>query len=466
MGLSFTIVFVFLAFALIVSEVYGELPDWAFILVFVFFVVFFVLLFTGVNMVSGVNIIRKNRKRYKALPFREVTDYKAELEEMRKNFAADNSDGKNEMPKSRFIRKGLAPYYDFGVLRTGNVYYGYLVEANSMLFTDRNFHNYTLPAVFIYSRDEYYAEHPQDLQPIAEELFDKRHFNILRHENEYFSNIKIDNDKCGGREVYMTTVFVYRPFLPRGYISSYIVPLIADPEHSTSVIILEEKFWSHDFACNFANNGILKKRIENEIAKFDGYPEIKIEDYAEELATVKENFLNDVDEGNDASESAEPQPFGDLGKESKREKFSFYYACVVGLNASDNQPFCKKDYFPAVILYSKDEEYLSNPREYLKTVAAIEGLSKEERAENFNMAVNGKKHSIAEIRVPPEWTEGRLVYLTGALVLRSHLPQFRITDRIMPVVVANGSDCLIYSVHKDYWTEGLISSFVHGSFGE
>ena len=46
--------------------------------------------------------------------------------------------------------------------------------------------------------------------------------------------------------------------------------------------------------------------------------------------------------------------------------------------------------------------------------------------------------------------------------MKGHLPAFHISDRIIPVVRTNGINRMIYSIDKSYWTEALISEFVHG----
>ncbi|MDE6690332.1 MAG: hypothetical protein K2K04_00015, partial [Clostridia bacterium] len=334
-------------------------------------------------------------------------------------------------------------------------------EANNMLFTPQTNNSYdVLPAVFIYSTDPYFEEHPYDLQPISEKLSDDRANNILKNESEYFSNVKVDEKLTDGREVYMTTVMVSRAHLPLGYISANLVPLIADPLNCTSVFVVDVNYWSEDLGCHIANGLNYKKLLQSEIDSYDNYPVKEVENYAYDLAAVRENFLADVD---DYEEDGESEPFGELGKENKQGRYSFYYACVLSVDKKLNDPFGKQGVFPAIIIYSDDEEFRYNPRGLESIAAIINGLDEKERRENFKMAVDVKKHTVADVRVPAEWTEGRQVFLSGVVISRRDLPKLSVTDNIMPVVRSN-KDGVIYSINKDYWTEGLISQFVRGRF--
>ena len=403
--------------------------------------------------------ISANKRKYKNLPYREISDFKAELEKLRAAYAADNAPYKNKIPKPPF--KSVAAYYDFSVLKSGTIYYGFLVEANNMLFTPQTNNSYdVMPAVFIYSTDPYFEEHPYDLQPVSEKLFNDRANNILRNESEYFSNIKVDGKLTDGREVYMTTVMVSRAHLPLGYISANLVPLIADPLHCTSVFIVDVQYWSEDLGCHIANGLNYKKLLQSEIDAYDSYPVTEVENYAYDLAAVGENFLADVE---DYEEDGESEPFGELGKENKQGRYSFCYACVLSVDKKLNDPFSKQDVFPAIIIYSDDEEFRYNPRGLESIAAIINGLDEKERKENFKLAVDVKKHTVADVRVPAEWTEGRRVFLSGVVISRRDLPKLSITDNIMPVVRSN-KEGVIYSINKDYWTKGLISQFVRGNF--
>ena len=102
----------------------------------------------------------------------------------------------------------------------------------------------------VYSPDEYYESNPYELQKIAEALFDNRANNVLGNEAQLFSNIRINCE----REVYMTTIFFYRPHLPFGYMSGALLPVIADPANNPSVFAVDDTYWSDALVANFVNN--------------------------------------------------------------------------------------------------------------------------------------------------------------------------------------------------------------------
>ena len=404
--------------------------------------------------------ISANKRKYKNLPYREISDFKAELEKLRAAYAADNSPNKNKIPKTPF--KSLAAYYDFSVLKSGRIYYAYLVEANDQLFVPQaNNTADVMPAVFIYSTDPYFEEHPYDLQPISEKLFADRYNNILRNEREYFYNVKVDEKLTFGREVYMTTIMVSRAHLPLGYISGNLAPVIADPLNCTSAFIVDVNYWPEDLGCHIANGLNHKKILQSQIDAYDNYPIIEIENYAYELAAVKENFLADVEDYEDEEDGDETS--GELEKENKEGRYEFYYACVLNVDKKLNDPFGKRATYPAVILYSPDEEFRYDPRGLEKIAAVINGLEEKERNEKLKQAGDVKNRIVTDVPVPTEWTEGKRVFLSGVLICRSELPKLSISGNIMPVVKINGEDegTYIYSVDKDYWTKGLISQFVH-----
>lgn len=452
------LVFGFIALAMILSAIGGVLPQWMVAVCLTIVVVMLVLISVSVWLISGAGTIIKKRRLYKNMPYMAVKSYKDELDKMRENFAADTSANKNTIPRP-LMGKNTKPYFDFNALKNGRVYYGCLVEGNTVLFTKGNLNNYMLPAVFVYSTDEYYEEDPLALGEIAENLYNNRRNNILRDERNYFSNVVVDDPACCGRKVYMTTVMVYRPLLPTGYITDGLIPLVADPEHSQSAFVLEDKYWSKTFACNYVNKGNERKFVQSEIDAYNNYPVTEVENYAYDLAAVKENFLADVDDYEEDEDGGEP--FGELGKENKQGRYSFYYACVLSVDKKINDPFSKQGVFPAIIIYGEDEEFRYNPRGLEGIAAIINGLDEKERKENFKLAVDMKKHTVADVRVPPEWTDGRQVFLSGVVISRRDLPKLSVTDCIMPVVRSN-KDGVIYSINKDYWTKGLISQFVRG----
>ncbi len=104
-------------------------------------------------------------------------------------------------------------------------------------------------------------------------MYAERHNNILKNETNYFSNIKITNDGLKDKNVYMTTIMAYRKHLPWGGLpsSNLIVPVIANPNSSTSVFILDSKYWTNSLIAGYLND-IISQDSQNNM------PNNKVED--------------------------------------------------------------------------------------------------------------------------------------------------------------------------------------------
>lgn len=196
---------------------------------------------------------------YSAYPAQEISDYRSELEAVRENFSKDSDPLKNKIGVFPFV--GSAPFYDFNVINTGKIYYSYLVEANESLFFNRRIDRMTLPAVVVYSTDPYYESNPLALKEIAESLFANKSRNFLRNESQLFTAKKLTDRE--GRTVYATTIMVYRKHLPLYCLSDSLLPLIADPQNSTSVFFVDCKYWTDSLIGNFVN-GVSRKAERKE----------------------------------------------------------------------------------------------------------------------------------------------------------------------------------------------------------
>ena len=186
--------------------------------------------------------------RYSSYPAQKISDFQSELETVRENFGKDTDSDKNKIGVFPFV--GSAPFYDFSVIKSGKIYYSYLVEANSSLFQNRRMDRMTLPAVVVYSTDERYESDPLALKEIAEKLFANKNHNFLRNDMEYFTAKKLaDKD----HNIYVTTIMVYRKHLPLYCLSDSLLPIIADPEKSTSVFFVDSKYWTDSLIGNFVH---------------------------------------------------------------------------------------------------------------------------------------------------------------------------------------------------------------------
>ncbi|MCH5157870.1 MAG: hypothetical protein J1F33_01610 [Clostridiales bacterium] len=194
-------------------------------------------------------------ERYSAYPAKNITDYRGELEFVRENLKKDTDPDKNKIGVFPFA--GSTPFYDFDVIKTGKIYYSYVVEANESLFFNRRIDRMTLPAVVIYGIDPYFESDPLALKEIADSLFENRNQNFLRDESQFFTAKKLTDRQ--GRTVYATTVMVYRKHLPLYCLSDALLPIIADPQNSTSVFFADCKYWTDGLIGDFVN-GVARKK--------------------------------------------------------------------------------------------------------------------------------------------------------------------------------------------------------------
>ena len=216
-------------------------------------VVGIVLLIVGGKLLNQLDEeSEKQMQEYMAYPFRQITDYKKELEITRKNFHADTDPKKNLPKMRRFINASNC--YDYSVIQNGEIYYAQLVQANMGLFK-KNFSGLAGGAVVLYSQDEYYASNPLALQEVAYKLYANKNSNILRQESNFFTNLMVPKSLTEGREVYITSMMLYRLHLPTGYLSDSLFPIIANPQQSTTALVADVKYWSPDLIGNFVNHG-------------------------------------------------------------------------------------------------------------------------------------------------------------------------------------------------------------------
>ena len=205
---------------------------------------FAVVLFASLAAVAD----KKTKARwrtYAGYTYDGKTDYASEIEKIRQNYAADGDPKKNRIPKPNFA--GARPFCDYSVLRGGTVRYAALVEANTELFrfTPHNVHR-IFPAVVVYGTDGYFDENPHELKIIAEKLYQDRENNFLKDETKYFSDIRLPQELAGDGEVFATTVMVYCYHLPFGMLAGdfSVFPIIADPNSSKSVFIVNSEYWT------------------------------------------------------------------------------------------------------------------------------------------------------------------------------------------------------------------------------
>lgn len=187
--------------------------------------------------------IVKRWKSYLAIKDSEITDYAAELDEVKRNYRADGKKNKNVFDKP--VISDVQSFCDFSTLQSGEIYYSCLVRANELLFNPSENTDEALPAMLLYSRDEHYKASPEDLIKISDALYENRENNMLRYETLYHFNEKLDEALTDGREVFLTDVLICRAHVPLGMLGGMrIIPIIADPEKSKSCFVVDCKYWT------------------------------------------------------------------------------------------------------------------------------------------------------------------------------------------------------------------------------
>jgi hypothetical protein len=143
----------------------------------------------------------------------------------------------------------------------GQIYWGYLVEANNLLFQPTNDH--TLPAAIIYSTDPFFDSQIDLLESIANNLSDlkenpsadpevREFVRITTDEFERILRLELPLSCCHGRSVYYATCLVQPHHLPRGFIAKPWFPIIADFDETEVVKILPSHLWPEKLSMHWA----------------------------------------------------------------------------------------------------------------------------------------------------------------------------------------------------------------------
>jgi hypothetical protein len=139
----------------------------------------------------------------------------------------------------------------------GQVYWGQLVQANSILFDPNN--RNTLPGNVIYSTDPFFDGRTSLLTSMARGLYAQKGSTKADRELQKFVDAVTDeymrvlrrempHSYTGGREVFFATFFIQPGHLPGGYLKRPSFPVVANREETETVMILPSRYWPSDFA--------------------------------------------------------------------------------------------------------------------------------------------------------------------------------------------------------------------------
>ena len=193
--------------------------------------------------------------------------------------------------------------------------------------------------------------------------------------------------------------------------------------------------------------------------KYSALPKTDISDFAAEIAAMREAFAAEKDP---ASNQFFIRPFAGSGCVSDFGVLGggkVVWGCIVQANGTlyQNQRIDMLT-VPAVILYSPDAYFDGEPLE-LKYIA--ERLYKGKEG-NF---LRNESTFFTNRRLSDAVTNGREVYASCIMVYRPHLPLYKATDHLFPVV-ASPSEQSAFALNLKYWTENFAAYYVHnGSKG-
>lgn len=412
------------------------------------FVVWLILLHS--DRLASSRLSKEYKKRMKQntkLPFCEIEDFSAELKVVREKYISEANKKSNEflIPNNYFTK----PYRDFNVLENGNIYYGYLVEANSELF--RNAKKVRrLPAVVVYSTEEYYESNPEELGIIAHSLYENKNNNILKSENRYFSNVIVDLKQTNGRKVYVSTFFISSDQFPLNYITGLLFPIIANPENSSSVFMVNAKYWTDNLIGNSIHRDNMAKRLDAQIEKYAKIPYREIESYRKERDYIWDKLYaeNAVEH---LCERGKEELFDGLdGKPNSK----ICFGCVIATDKFwQSDTSMKKLFLPALVVYGTDAEYTDNPAMLITDVQNwLIGINRNELLKNF-------KRKRTAVRLAPEATGGRLAYIASVIISRLWLPEGKLTGAILPLVADTNAPENVNFIPVYYWSENFIGNF-------
>ncbi len=188
--------------------------------------------------------LEKMRKKYKRKPYKEALEHAL------------------WMKRGDKLYKMYEEYKD--VYLKGQVYYAQVVMANPMIKDDSEFMDG--PAVIVYSNHEWANANPEKLIQVAKDIVGYRNAPDEAIPEELMPAIRKfreDADRPNFRFDYMleghkinvhfAVMLVTRKFLPTGYLTGDIFPIVATEEHST-VLTLPNTYWSKDMKKKFAEN--------------------------------------------------------------------------------------------------------------------------------------------------------------------------------------------------------------------
>lgn len=190
-------------------------------------------------------------------------NYLRQLQEMREKYEAKPY--KTRKFKVPFwlqeTDKLYALYQEYEQLfANGKVYYGYVLQANRILF--KAFPPIDYPALVFYCTDPVLEADPEEVGNFAFKIYEYKSKPIEEVPEEYREAANILNDDMARKDlvlphtlpdgtlvhIHMKTIMVTKKFLPKRKIStiSSIMPILALPDKLTCEVVLPHIYWTKD----------------------------------------------------------------------------------------------------------------------------------------------------------------------------------------------------------------------------
>lgn len=138
----------------------------------------------------------------------------------------------------------------------GEVYLSSVLRANTALFHQISGDR---PAQMLYTKDEYYYDHPEELLMIVDRLFNAKSEGTVSEEQygELYSilyddysrplNVKLPTDFTDGRDVWVTSIVMLKEHIPFHKISNFFYPLLVVEGESIGGMVVPKWAWSGNF---------------------------------------------------------------------------------------------------------------------------------------------------------------------------------------------------------------------------
>jgi hypothetical protein len=115
------------------------------------------------------------------------------------------------------------------------------------------------PAQMLYTKDEYYYDHPEELLMVADRLFKAKSEDLVNVEDyeelykilhdDYYRplNFKLPTEFTDGRDVWVTSIVMIKEHIPFHKVSNFFYPLLVVDGENLGGMIVPKWFWSENF---------------------------------------------------------------------------------------------------------------------------------------------------------------------------------------------------------------------------